>query len=323
MLLDTPATRPSLDLTPAIEPVVTLTTVQSPTPPTPTRKPGVSPRVWLAVAGAVLVAWAYFPTLDWLVSKWSADPSYSHGFLVPFVAGFMVWYRRKDVTEWFSAPQPMVAGGVLLVALGLRMLGGGLLVYQIDCLALLLSVAAVVLAAGGWRLVKNCWRGLVFLVFMVPLLYEMEQNLGVPLKVVATYGSLFLLQAFGLPAVLPGGYGFVIHIEDVQLGVADACNGFKMLLTFAAIGGAALLLLKRSWFERLMIALGVVPIAVASNVIRITVTGVIYYLWVRDPKVQHAVHDALGYVMAVLGIALLMLELWVLNRLIVKPQQSA
>ena len=109
----------------------------------------------------------------------------------------------------------------------------------------------------------------------------------------------------------------------MQLGVADACNGLKMLLTFAAIGGGALLLLKRGWFERLMIALGVVPIAVISNVIRITATGVIYYLCARDPKAQHAVHDALGYAMAVLGIALLLLELWVLNRLIVKPQPAA
>jgi exosortase len=197
-----------------------------------------------------------------------------------------------------------------------RAVAGGLLLYQLDALALLLSVAAGVLAVGGWRLVKNCWPGLVFLVFMVPLTYEMEQNLGGPLKVIATACSTFLLQTVGLPAVASGN---VIHIDDVAIGVADACNGLKMLLTFAAIGGGAVFLLRRGWFEKLMIALAVVPIAVIANILRISATGVIYYLGVRDADTQHAVHDGLGYVMPVIGVALLLLELWVLDRLIVKP----
>jgi exosortase len=319
MLLDTtptPVTAPA-----RAEPLIRLTTVESPTP-TPAAAsptPGVkSPAWWLAGLAAVVLAWAYLPTLDWLVGKWSNDPSYSHGFLVPFAAAFIVYRRRPADGVWFSTPQPLLAGGVLLLTLALRGLAGGLLFHQLDALGVLLSVAAGVLGLGGWRLVKNCWPGLVFLIFLVPLPYEWEQNLGGPLKVIATVSSTYLLQAVGLPAVNTGN---LIFIDDMPpLGVEDACNGLKMLLTFAAIGAGAVFLVRRTWFEKFCIGLSVVPIAVLSNILRITATGLIYYFWVRDKDTQHAVHDGLGYAMAVVGIGFLLLELWVLDRLIVKPQ---
>jgi exosortase len=300
------------------EPTIQLTTVASPTPPVPARPTAERPPLWLFGVAALVIAWAYLPTLDWLVGKWANDPSYSHGFLVPFAAAFIVYRRRPADGVWFSAPQPLVAGGVFLAALGLRGLAGGLLLNQLDALALLLSVAAAVVGVGGWRLAKNCWTGLAFLIFLVPLTYEMEQNLGGPLKVIATVSSTYLLQTVGLPAVATGN---LIHIDDMPpLGVEDACNGLKMLLTFAAIGAGAVFLVRRTWFEKFAIGLSVLPIAVLSNVLRITATGLIYYFWVRDKDTQHAVHDGLGYAMAVVGIGFLLLELWVLDRLIVKPQ---
>jgi exosortase len=300
------------------EPVVQLTTLASPAPPAPAGQTGKRPPLWLFGVAALVKGWAFLPTLDWLVGKWANDPSYSHGFLVPFAAAFIVYRRRPADGVWFSAPQPLAAGGVFLAALALRGLAGGLLLNQLDAIALLLSVAAAVVGVGGWRLAKNCWTGLVFLVFLVPLTYEMEQNLGGPLKVIATVSSTYLLQTIGLPAVNTGN---LIHIDDMPpLGVEDACNGLKMLLTFAAIGAGAVFLVRRTWFEKFAIGLSVVPIAVLSNVLRITATGLIYFFWVRDKDTQHAVHDGLGYAMAVVGIAFLLLELWVLDRLIVKPQ---
>jgi hypothetical protein len=215
MLLDTTPTPTPAPVRP--EPVVNLTTVESPTPRpvaavTPPQ-PGVKAApLWLFGVAAVALGWAFFPTLDWLVGKWWNDPSYSHGFLVPLAAGFIVYRRRPADGVWFSAPQPLVAGGVLVLTLALRGLAGGLLLNQLDAFALLLSVAAVVLGVGGWRLLKNCWTGLVFLLFLVPLTYEMEQNLGGPLKVIATVSSTYLLQTLGLPAVATGN---LIHIDDM------------------------------------------------------------------------------------------------------------
>ena len=321
MLLDPPTTHPA-PVRPAASIRSTPTnvvTVESLPPPTVGKPTTPRPPLWQFGLAAAVLAWAFFPTLDWLVEKWTTDPSYSHGFLVPFVAAYMVYRKRGSVTEWFGAPRPLAAAGVFAAVFALRGLAGGLLFNQLDALAFLLSLAAAVLAVGGWRLVRNLAPGLAFLVFFVPLPYELEQNVGGPLKVIATASSTFLLQTLGFPAVATGN---IIRIDDVELGVVDACNGLKMLLTFAAIGGGAVLLLNRTWFEKFLIVLGVVPIALVANVLRITATGVIFALGVRDKHTQEAVHDGLGYAMPVIGIGLFYLELWVLNRLVVKPDTT-
>jgi exosortase len=271
--------------------------------------------VWLFVAAAAVIGWAFFPTLDWLVGKWYSDPSYSHGFLVPFVSAYMVYRKRKSVTQWFGTPKPLTAVGILAAILLLRGLAGGLLFNQLDALALLLTVATATVAVGGWKLLRNLAPGLAFLVFLVPLPYELEQNVGGPLKQIATTASEFLLQTFGYPAVATGN---VIHLGDLELGVVDACNGLKMLVTFTAFGGGAVILLTRTWFEKFLIVLGVVPIALITNVLRITATGMIYTV-VRDKGAQDAIHDAAGLMMMPVGLGLLALQLWVLGRLVVRP----
>jgi len=297
---------------------VVLPTEHVTSPPTTTAR--LPRRVMIAAGlGVMVLLWAFWPTVDWLVSKWSADSSYSHGFLVPIMAGVLVYMKRERITRWFGQPQWYAAMGLLAVVVGLRLYAGGTLQMQLDSICLILSITAGVLTLGGWRLLKNCWQGLVFLPMMIPLTHEMETNVGGPLKTFATIGSTFLLQTFGYPAVNEGN---VILIDDVRLGIVDACSGLKMLLGFAAIGLAAVLLLPRTWFEKFLILLSIVPIAVITNILRITATGVAY-TFITDKDAQKAFHDGLGYFMLIVGLGFLMLELWVLNRLIVPPGGSS
>jgi exosortase len=209
-----------------------------------------------------------------------------------------------------------VGGVVLAAALGLRWLAGGLMFHQLDCAALLLSLAGLTVAAGGVPLLRGAAPAVLFLVFMVPLPYDVERNVGGPLKEVATFSSTYLLQTLGHPAVAEG---HVILIDEVRLGVVDACSGLKMLMTFAAFAVGAVLLVDRTRFEKLMILLGIVPIAVAANVLRITATGVAHTL-THDKGTLDFVHDLHGWLMMPAGLALLGLQLWCLGRLVVRPE---
>lgn len=325
MLLDPPKLHP-VPVTPPAAAIrgfgsPKIVTVESqPIPQTATKASTTTgrPPLWMISVTVTIVAWAFYPTLDWLVGKWYADPSYSHGFLVPFIAAYIVYRKKSSVTQWFGTPKPMTAAVIFVVILLLRGLAGGLLFNQLDALALLLTLATGVLAIGGWKLLRNLAPGLAFLIFLVPLPYELEQNVGGPLKAIATMASTFLLQTLGYPAIATGN---VIHIDDVELGVVDACNGLKMLVTFAAFGGGAVLILNRTWFEKFMIVLGIVPIAVVTNILRITATGIVY-TFSSDKGTQEFVHDAAGLMMMPVGLGFLALQLWILKRLIV-PSTTA
>ena len=101
----------------------------------------------------------------------------------------------------------------------------------------------------------------------------------------------------------------------MRLGVVDACSGLKMMVTFAAFSVGAVLMMQRSRFEKLMVLLGIVPIAVLTNVLRITATGVSFSN-VSDKGMQDFLHDMHGWLMMPVGLVLLAVELWMLKKLV-------
>jgi len=277
------------------------------------------PRFALPTLIALAIGWAYAPTLEYLVGKWIDDPQYSHGFLVPLFSLYLLRLNWSRIEPALAGPGwPLLGGLLLALTLPLRGLAGGLLFHQLDCLSLLLTLAAIALAIGGRKLFKLTGPAIVFLIFMVPLPYELERGVGGPLRIAATIASTFMLQTLGLPAISEGN---VILIDEVKLGVVEACSGLKMLVTFAAFSVGAALLARRSGFEKLMVLLGIVPIALLSNVFRIVATGVALTFISHKPTTDF-LHDVFGWLMMPLGLALLGLELWILQRLVVAPRKG-
>lgn len=269
---------------------------------------------WQLAVLVALLGWAYFPMLRVFFDKWANDPQYSHGFLVPFFSAYLIWRAWKSGPPE-SRPWPILGGSILAGVLILRLAAGSLLFHQLDALAFLLSLAALVLAAGGMPLLTRTGPAILFLVFMVPLPYELERNVGQPLKTAATISSTFMLQTLGQPAIRDGN---LILIDDVRLGVVDACSGLKMMVTFAAFSFGAVLLMDRSRFEKLMVLLGIIPVAVIANVMRITATG-LGHVWLSDKTTLDFLHDFYGWLMMPAGLGLLALEVWCLKRLVLDP----
>ncbi|VTR91377.1 Eight transmembrane protein EpsH, putative exosortase OS=Singulisphaera acidiphila (strain ATCC BAA-1392 / DSM 18658 / VKM B-2454 / MOB10) GN=Sinac_2489 PE=4 SV=1: Exosortase_EpsH [Gemmata massiliana] len=273
--------------------------------------------IWQGAALAAVLGWAYLPMLSVFADKWLNDPQYSHGLLVPFFSAFLLWRGWKS-DALVLKPLPVLGCAILVAILAMRAVAGALLFYQLDAASLLLALVAVSLAVGGIPLAKFTAPAIAFLVFMVPLPYELERNVGSPLKVIATVCSTFLLQTLGLPAIRDGN---LILIDDVRIGVVDACSGLKMMVTFAAFSVGAVLMMQRSRFEKLMVLLGIIPIAILTNVLRIAATGV-SFANITDEGTRAFLHDGYGYMMIFIGLALLALELWVLKRLVVDPSRT-
>jgi exosortase len=266
----------------------------------------------LAGGGIVCFLWAYWPTFVALAEKWSNAPEYSHGFLVPAFAGAVLWFRRKQVTV--ARLEPSAWGIVLLLAGGvLRLLGAYFYYPWFDGLSLLPSLAGLAVLLGGWHALRWAWPAIGFLLFMLPLPFVVESALGQPLQSFATLASTYFLQTAGIPALAEGN---IVVLSESRIEVVQACNGLGMLVLFFAISTALAFVVERPLWQRLIILVSAVPVALVANVTRITVTGVLSEK--VGSEFAHAVfHDWGGWLMMPLALALLWLELrlmdWVLE----------
>jgi exosortase len=271
----------------------------------------------LALAVLALgLAWAYWPTLNTLADRWSRDPQYSHGFLVPVFALVVLWQWRGGCPV--RGLRPSWGGlALLLVSAGMRLTAAYLYLEPLETFSLIPAVAGLVWAAFGWPALRWAWPAVAFLAFMLPLPFQVEGLLAQPLRKVATTASTYTLQTLGYPALSEGNH---ILIGDVRLGVADACSGLGMLMTFFALATAAVLILQPRWPDRVVIVASAIPIALVANVARITLAGAVHVA--HGAAAGQFVHDHAGWLMMPLALALLWLELRYLGWLLPEPGPS-
>ncbi len=272
----------------------------------------------LAAVGVVAAAvlWAYYPSFRRLVQIWWSDPQYSHGFLVPAFAVALCWLRR-DRIEWNRVAPSWWSIPVLLGAAGLRLFGTYFYMEWFEHLSLLPLGLGLVLAFGGWELAKAWWPAVFFLIFMIPFPYRFEIMLSHPLQRIATKASCYLLQTLGEPAVAEGN---TILVNEARLEVVQACNGLRMAVSFVALAVAVVMVVRRPLWERALILVSALPIALISNILRITVTGVLYN-HVGGDLARVFFHDVAGWLMMPLALGMLWGELALVNWVLVEEEE--
>ena len=273
-----------------------------------------APRACLLLA---VLAWVYWPTFVELYDTWTTSPEYSHGLLVPFFALYLL-AKRKPLDASTARSWPIVGFGVLLFAIVMRLVGSATSFLPLEGLSFVLSLAALAALAGGRTALVRFWPPIVFLLFMIPLPYEASRLMGAELQRIATIASTFLLQCAGQPAIAEGNR---ILIGEVTLNVVEACSGLRMLMTFFAFSTAAILVMERHWLVKGLVLASAVPIALVTNILRITATG-LAHVWLHDSpskvKVLDFLHDFNGWMMMPVGLTFLLLELWILKHLLVE-----
>ena len=264
----------------------------------------------MAILVAAASAYAFWPTLATLYSKWVNDPQYSHGLLVaPFVIGLLWAKRDRFPADVRPAPLP----GLILLAIAVagHILGGVIYFKWLEAFSFLPFLAAVILTFGGFRVLLWALPAVAFLVFMIPMPYTLEIQLGAPLQTIATIASTYVLQTLGQPALAEGN---TILIKDFKLGIVEACSGLRMLVTFITFSTAVCMVVRKPLSDKLLILLSAIPIALMVNITRIVITGLMY-LYVNGQTAHVFFHDLAGWFMMPMALALLWVELWVLRHL--------
>ncbi len=134
-----------------------------------------------------------------------------------------------------------------------------------------------------------------------------------PLQHIATLCSTFIMQVIGLPALSEGN---VIQVNDAKIGVVEACSGLRMLVVFFAISAAVVIVSTRPLLDKAIILVSAVPIAILSNILRVTVTGVLHQT--TNSEVANVFfHNVAGWCMPALALGMLWVELKVLSHLFI------
>lgn len=292
-----------------------------PSPPgLPRRAPALAVSSGMVAATVVVVALiaSYLPSIRSLVRTWTDEPNYSHGFLVAPIAGLILWMRRRELARVRIEPSAIGWLGLLAI-LGVRAY-----LYQrnemwMEGATIPLAAACLVLAFGGWRLLWWAAPGLAFLLFMLPLPPSMNIVAAGPLQTMATIASSTILGLTGLPVLYEG---HVIYVGQQPLEVARACSGLSMLMSFVALVTAMTIIQReRPIWERVVLLLSTIPIALLVNILRIVATGWAYHALGHEFG-EKVAHDTAGWLMMPTALVLVFLELKLLSWLIVPEEVS-
>ncbi len=275
--------------------------------------------LWL-MASFVIIAflWSYWPNISKLINIWLRNDEYSSGLLVPFLTVYILWSRRHKIAGVHIKPS-MWGLLVFLAAQGIRLYYGLYLGFgSAERFSIALSIAALVLLLFGWQLFRKVSTILLFLFLMLPWPNRVQATVALPLQRLATSSAVFCLEMMGYEIVQEGN---IIHIGQTTVAVAEACNGLRMVTAFFVISGLVILLVKRAWWEKLIVLASSLPIAFLCNTVRLTITAVAFTA-LSGEHWEKIFHNFGGYAMMPLALAAVVTELWVLTKLTTLPTKK-
>jgi exosortase len=251
---------------------------------------------------AVLLCVLYYRVALKLVYDWYTIPDYSHGFLVPLFAAFLVWDQRKVLS---SIPIKQTWAGIALVVVSIGVLILG--VYGVELftarMSFVMLLTGLIWTFFGWAMVRALAFPLLVLILAIPFPAIVFNQITFPLQLLASRIASDILPLLGVPTLHEGN---VIKLPIMDLEVAEACSGIRSLMSLFTLAVFYGYFLERSTKRRVILALASIPIAVTANVARIVGTGLCVQYW--DPeKALGFFHEFSGWVMFVISLGCLYL----------------
>ncbi len=261
------------------------------------------------LCGVMLLYW--IPTLRSLAKIWTSSDEYSNGMLVPLLAGVVLWIRRRELLESPVCPAVWFGPAVVLLAQGVRFFGLYYMFTSLDNISLIVTIAGLVIMVFGLSLVLRFWSVLAFLSLMLPFPNRVRNFIAMPLQEWATASAVFVLETLGFNVIREGN---VINLNGTMIAVAEACNGLRMLTAFIMVCALVVLVMRRTFFEKTLLLLSCIPIALLCNTLRLAITSIAFTM-INSEKWEKAFHDYGGLAMMPMALLLIVGQLWLFNRL--------
>ena len=192
-----------------------------------------------------------------------------------------------------------------MILLGLMMLVLGDLGAElfISRTSLLILIAGLVTFLLGWNFLRAVLFPLAFLILMIPIPAIVFNQITFPLQLLASKIASSILPALGVPVLREGN---VIGLPLMQLEVAEACSGIRSLMSLTTLAIIYGYLMESNVWIRVLLAVASLPIAVATNSLRIVGTGLLVQYWDPD-KAEGFFHAFSGWLIFVMSLIMLFL----------------
>ncbi|HEX8285864.1 MAG TPA: exosortase/archaeosortase family protein [Pyrinomonadaceae bacterium] len=293
--------------------------------------PAISPeKIWKPLLIAAAAAFAYWGVLARLGRFWWEDENYSHGLLIPFVIGYILWVERGRLAG--LEKRPRAGWGALMAAAALLMLwvgtAGAELFTQRASLVLLLAGLAVYF--WGWRMLRAVAVPLFLLALAIPVPTILFNKIAFPLQLFASRCAVGAMRLFDIPVLREGNVIELFPLGSTttkRLEVVEACSGIRSLMTLVTLavvfayftgpsdedGAGGPRLARFRTLRAVLIVLAAVPIAIVTNAARVSGTGILARFYGTEVA-DGFFHEFSGWVIYVVAFLLLFAFGWLLDR---------
>ncbi|MBF0383272.1 MAG: VPLPA-CTERM-specific exosortase XrtD [Magnetococcales bacterium] len=265
----------------------------------------LKPLLILVGVSVALLLTSHWSSLTLLIETWNSWPEYEYGYMVPIISIWLIWQRR----EFIKINGSWLGLGVVLLGALISLSGQLAMAPAIVQYAFVIIIFGFALSLTGWEGFNKIAAPLFLLFFMVPLPTSLHIALSNDLQWLSSELGVSFLHAVSVPAYLDGN---VIDLGVFKLQVVEACNGLRYLLPITTLSFICGFMFQGSFWIRGIIALSGIPLAILMNGFRLGVTGIMVNGW-GVSMAEGFMHDFQGWAVYVVSLAILILEIVLIN----------
>lgn len=274
--------------------------------------------------GFLLFFWPWFYRQHQF--SWGRPEDWGHAYVIPLIAGYLLWRQRARLAACRITPFAAGVPTLLLGAVGFLFFMLSIPNHMLQGACMILALYGLALTAFGPAIARISFTPIAFLAFGVTISEAIMLALTFPLQILASKGAWIMLGLILTP------FGYTVEIDGnmlelfdkagnliAPLNVAQACSGMRMLIAFFALAGAVSLISLPQWWQRILLIMLAIPVALLMNIVRVAVLGILTLI---DPELAAGdAHTLIGTILLVPSLGLFMAVTWALKRVVQDSSQ--
>jgi len=249
----------------------------------------------------------YFNVAKRLFHIWISSDEHAHGLLLVVISAYLIFKDRKRIVA--IEPASWMLGLFIIVGAIIIFLAGHIAVeYYFQRSSLIILIWGIIGYIYGKSAFRIFFPPMLLLLLAVPLPEIVVNALTLPLKSMVSSFSAEMLRSLNIAALQEGN---ILLLPGITIEVVNACSGIRSVFALFVLAFLFAHDMK-SLLQKISLVVLTIPLAIFTNSLRITTTGILAGHWNKDAALSFY-HDFGGWGIFVLSLVLLLL----LKRLII------